>query len=309
MRSILALAVLLAVAPLVIVPMGGYHALLSEMVIFAVFAIGFNLLLGYTGILSFGHAAYFGLAGYTMGLLLIHFDLPLWAAMLAGVVVAGAAAVVIGLLIVRKAGIYFAMLTIAFGQMFFFVAMRWKSVTGGEDGLSDIPRKPIFGIDLSSPVRFYYFTAVVCLVAAVVAWRVIHSNFGDVLRAIRENEARCAAIGYDVQRYKLASFVIAALFAAVSGTLYVLLLRYAFPQTMDWIRSGNVVVMSLVGGLGTFSGPIVGATLITFLNNYISFHTKYWQLVMGVVFVVFVMFFPRGIAGYALEARRRRIRR
>ena len=306
MRSILVLAVLLAVAPLVLVPMGGYHALLSEMVIFAVFAIGFNLLLGYTGILSFGHAAYFGLAGYTMGLLLIHFDLPLWAAMLAGVVAAGTAAVIIGLLIVRKAGIYFAMLTIAFGQMFFFVAMRWKSVTGGEDGLSDIPRKPFLGVDLSSPVRFYYFTAVVCLVAAVVAWRVIHSNFGDVLRAIRENEARCVAIGYDVQRYKLASFVIAALFAAVSGTLYVLLLRYAFPQTMDWIRSGNVVVMSLVGGLGTFSGPIVGATLITFLNNYISFHTKYWQLVMGVVFVVFVMFFPRGIAGYALEARRRR---
>lgn len=305
MRSILALAVLLALAPLVIVPIGGYHALLSEMVIFAVFAIGFNLLLGYTGILSFGHAAYFGLAGYTMGLLLIHSHLPLWAAMLAGVLAAGVAAVIIGVLIIRKAGIYFAMLTIAFGQMFFFVAMRWKSVTGGEDGLSDIPRKTFLGIDLSSPVRFYYFSAVVCLAAAVVAWRVINSKFGDVLRAIRENEARCAAIGYDVRRYKLASFVIAALFAAVSGTLYVLLLRYAFPQTMDWIRSGNVVVMSLVGGLGTFSGPIVGASLITFLNNYISFHTKYWQLVMGVVFVVFVLFFPRGIAGYVLEARRR----
>jgi branched-chain amino acid transport system permease protein len=305
MRSIVALAVLLAVAPLVIVPLGGYHALLSEMVIFAVFAIGFNLLLGYTGILSFGHAAYFGLAGYTMGLLLIHSDLPLWAAMAAGVAVAGAAAVIIGLLIIRKAGIYFAMLTIAFGQMFFFVAMRWKTVTGGEDGLSDIPRKTLFGIDLSSPVRFYYFAALVCLVAAIVAWRLIHSPFGDVLRAIRENDARCAAVGYDVQRYKLAAFVIAALFAAVSGTLYVLLLRYAFPQTMDWVRSGNVVVMSLVGGLGTFSGPIVGATLVTFLNNYVSFHTKYWQLVMGVVFVVFVMFFPRGIAGYVLEARRR----
>ena len=225
--------------------------------------------------------------------------------MLAGVVVAGTAAVIIGLFIIRKAGIYFAMLTIAFGQMFFFVAMRWKSVTGGEDGLSDIPRKTLFGIDLSSPVRFYYFSAVVCLGAAVVAWRVIHSRFGDVLRAIRENEARSVAIGYDVRRYKLAAFVISALFAAVSGTLYVLLLRYAFPQTMDWIRSGNVVVMSLVGGLGTFSGPIIGATLITFLNNYISFHTRYWQLVMGVVFVVFVMFFPRGIAGYVLEARRR----
>lgn len=305
MRSILALAVLLAVAPLVIIPLGGYHALLSEMVIFAVFAIGFNLLLGYTGILSFGHAAYFGLAGYTMGLMLVHTELPLWLAMLAGVAVAGVAAVIIGLLIIRKAGIYFAMLTIAFGQMFFFVANRWKDVTGGEDGLSNIPRRPFLGLDLTSPVRFYYFAAVACLLAAALAWRLIHSDFGDVLRAIRENEARCAAIGYDVQRYKLGAFVISALFAAVSGTLYVLLLRYAFPQTMDWVRSGNVVVMSLVGGLGTFSGPILGATLIVFLNNFVSFHTRYWQLVMGLVFMVFVLFFPRGIWGYVLEARRR----
>jgi branched-chain amino acid transport system permease protein len=305
MRSLLALAVLLGIAPIVLIPLGGYHALLSEMVIFAVFAIGFNLLLGYTGILSFGHAAYFGLAGYTMGLVLIRSELPLWAAMLIGVLTAGLAAVIIGLLIIRKAGIYFAMLTIAFGQMFFFVAMRWHSVTGGEDGLSNIPRKALFGIDLSSPARFYYFTAAVCLLAAAVAWRLIHSHFGDVLRAIRENETRCAAVGYNVQRYKLAAFVISALFAAVAGTLYVLLLRYAFPQTMDWIRSGNVVIMSLVGGLGTFSGPILGASLITFLSNFVSFHTKYWQLVMGGVFLVFVLFFPKGIWGYVLEARKR----
>jgi branched-chain amino acid transport system permease protein len=138
-----------------------------------------------------------------------------------------------------------------------------------------------------------------------VARRLVRSDFGQVLRAIRENEARCAAVGYDVQRYKLGAFVISALFAAVAGTLYVLLLRYAFPQTMDWIRSGNVVVMSLVGGLGTFAGPIVGATLVTFLNNYISFHTKYWQFAMGIIFMVFVVFFPRGIWGYVEEARKR----
>jgi branched-chain amino acid transport system permease protein len=305
MKALLVLAAALAVAPIVIVPLGGYHGLLTEMVIFAIFAIGFNLLLGYTGILSFGHAAYFGLAGYTMGLVLVHTAWPLWMAIATGVVVAGIAAVLIGLLIIRKAGIYFAMLTIAFGQMFFFVAMRWKEVTGGEDGLSNIPRPPLFGIDLTTPIRFYYFVAILCVVAAAVAQRLVRSDFGQVLRAIRENEARCAAVGYDVQRYKLGAFVISALFAAVAGTLYVLLLRYAFPQTMDWIRSGNVVVMSLVGGLGTFAGPIVGATLITFLNNYISFHTKYWQFVMGIIFMVFVVFFPRGIWGYVEEARRR----
>ncbi len=305
LRSLGVLAALLVVAPLVIVPLGGYLGLLTEMVIFAIFAIGFNLLLGYTGILSFGHAAYFGFAAYTMGLLLIHRAWPLWLAMIAGVAASGIAATLIGLLIIRKAGIYFAMLTIAFGQMFFFVAMRWKSLTGGEDGLSNIPRPPFLGIDLADPIRLYALVAVFCLAAAAVGWRLVHSEFGRVLRAIRENEARCAAVGYDVQRYKLASFVVSALFAAVAGTLYCLLLRYTFPQTMDWIRSGNVVVMSLVGGLGTFAGPILGATLITFLNNVVSFHTKYWQLVMGVIFVVFVVFFPRGIWGW-VESRKRR---
>ncbi len=292
------LAAVLAVAPLAIVPLGGYHGLLTEMVIFAVFAIGFNLLLGYTGILSFGHAAYFGLSGYTMGLILIHWRWPLLPAMLAGVVVAGVAATLIGLLIIRKAGIYFAMLTIAFGQMFFFIAMRWKDFTGGEDGLSNIPRPALLGVDISRPLPFYYFAAAVCMLAAGIAWRLVRSDFGQVLRAIRENEARCAAVGYDVRRYKLASFVIAALFAAVAGTLYALLLRYTFPQTMDWVRSGNVVIMALVGGLGTFFGPIVGAALITYLNNLVSFHTKYWQLVMGLIFVVFVLFFPGGIWGW-----------
>ncbi len=305
MRSLLALAFALAVAPLVVLPLGGYYALLTEMVIFAIFAIGFNLLLGYTGILSFGHAAYFGLAGYTMALVLVHTSWPLWLAMVLGVVAAGVAAVIIGLLIIRKAGIYFAMLTIAFGQMFFFVAMQWKTVTGGEDGLSNIPRPPFLGFDLGTPIRFYYFAAVICVLAAAVASRVVNSDFGQVLRAIRENEARCAAVGYDVQRYKLGAFVISALFAATAGTLYILMLRYAFPQTMDWIRSGNVVIMSLVGGLGTAAGPIVGATLVTFLNNFISFHTKYWQLAMGVIFMVFVLFFPRGIWGYVEEARKR----
>jgi branched-chain amino acid transport system permease protein len=304
MRSLAVLATVLALAPLAIVPLGGYHGLLTEMVIFAIFAIGFNVLLGETGILSFGHAAYFGLAGYAMGLVLIHWAWPLWLAILGGVLVSGAAAFLVGLLIIRKAGVYFAMLTIAFGQMFFFVAMRWKSFTGGEDGLSSIPRGEFLGIDISTPLRFYWFAAAVCLAAAAAARRLSRSHFGQVLRAIRENEARCQAVGYDVRRYKLASFVISALFAAVAGTLYVLMLRYAFPQSMDWIRSGSVVVMSLVGGLGTFFGPIVGAALITFLSNWVSFHTRYWQLVMGAVFVAFVLFLPGGIWG-AVERRRR----
>lgn len=302
-HPVVILAGLLALAPHVVGLIGGYIALLTEMVIFAIFAIGFNLLLGYSGILSFGHAAFFGLAGYVMGLILIHWQVPLLTAMAAGVLVSGATALLIGLLIIRKSGIYFAMLTIAFGQMFFFVASRWRNLTGGEDGLTGIPREVIefpLGLNLSiaDPLRFYYLVAVLCLVMAAAAWKITHSHFGLVLKAIRENEVRTEAVGYDVRRYKLAAFVISALYAAVAGTLYGLFLRYMFPQTLDWVRSGQVVIMTLVGGLGTFFGPIVGAALIVYLNNLISFYTKFWQLMMGLIFVIFVLLFPRGIWGF-----------
>ncbi len=294
--------------PHIIPLIGGYDGLAIEMVIFAIFAMGFNLLLGYTGILSFGHAAFFGLAGYAMGLILIHLKIPILLGMLFGIVLSTVTAVLIGLLIIRKTGIYFAMLTIAFGQMFFFIASRWKDFTGGEDGLTNIPRDVVgipglFSIPIVEPLQFYYFVAVIFILAAIVKHKLIHSHFGQVLKTIRENETRARMVGYNVQRYKLASFIISAIYAAVAGTLYGLFLNYMFPQTLDWIRSGDVVIMALVGGMGTFFGPIIGAGVIVALRVLVSIYAKigglvFWQFFMGIIFLIFVLFFPKGIWGF-----------
>jgi branched-chain amino acid transport system permease protein len=294
--------------PYIIPFIGGYDGLAIEMVIFAIFAMGFNLLLGYTGILSFGHAAFFGLAGYSMGLVLIHLRIPILLGMLFGVVLSAVTAILIGLLIVRKTGIYFAMLTIAFGQMFFFIASRWKNFTGGEDGLTGIPRDLIgipglFSLSIFEPLHFYYFIAVIFMIAAIVKYKLIHSHFGQVLKTIRENETRAQMVGYNVRRYKLSSFVISAIYAAVAGALYGLFLNYMFPQTLDWIRSGDVVIMTLVGGMGTFFGPVIGAGVIVALRVLISIYAKihgmvFWQFFMGIIFLIFVLFFPRGIWGF-----------
>jgi branched-chain amino acid transport system permease protein len=301
------LFLVVALLPFMIPYVGGYVGLSVEMVIFAVFALGFDLLLGYTGVLSFGQAAYFGLAGYTMGLACIHFKVSPLVGLAAGVLMGSLAAAVIGLLIIRKTGIYFAMLTIAFGQMFFFIASRWKDVTGGEDGLTGIPRELIsvgpFSWNLTHDLSFYYFVFIFFVLATLAKYWLVRSHFGQVLKTIRENETRAQMVGYNVRRYKLYSFIIAGAYAAVAGVLYAMFLRYMFPQTLDWIRSGNVVIMGLVGGLGTLFGPIVGAGVVTYLMNFTSYYTKYWQFVMGVIFVVFVLFFPRGIWGF-VERRR-----
>jgi branched-chain amino acid transport system permease protein len=306
--QLLILFIIVLLWPHIIPLIGGYDGLAIEMVIFAIFAMGFNLLLGYTGILSFGHAAFFGLAGYAMGLILIHLKVPILVGMLFGVVLSTVTAVLIGLLIIRKTGIYFAMLTIAFGQMFFFIASRWKDFTGGEDGLTNIPRDVVgipglFSIPIVEPLQFYYFVAVIFMLAAIVKYKLIHSHFGQVLKAIRENETRARMVGYNVQRYKLASFIISAIYAAVAGTLYGLFLNYMFPQTLDWIRSGDVVIMALVGGMGTFFGPIIGAGVIVALRVLVSIYAKigglvFWQFFMGIIFLIFVLFFPKGIWGF-----------
>ena len=293
--------------PKIIPLVGGYTGLAIEMVIFAIFALGFDLLLGYTGILSFGQAAYFGVAGYSMGIICIHFKTPVLLGMLAGIVIGTLAAVLIGLLIIRKTGIYFAMLTIAFGQMFFFLASRWKTVTGGEDGLTGIPRGEIslgiFDWNLKGDLSFFYFVFVFFIAATLIKYWLIESHFGQVLKTIRENEKRAQVVGYNVRRYKLYSFVISGIFASLAGTLYAMFLRYMFPQTLDWVRSGNVVIMALVGGLGTLFGPILGAGVVTYLMNFVSYYTKYWQFFVGAIFIIFILFLPRGIWGLVRRKR------
>lgn len=299
------MAILFAIVaawPKIIPLVGGYTGLAIEMVIFAIFALGFDLLLGYTGILSFGQAAYFGLAAYTMGIVCIQFKLPILLGMLIGIAMGTLAAIIIGLLIIRKTGIYFAMLTIAFGQMFFFIASRWKTVTGGEDGLTGIPRDVIplgiFNWNLKNDLSFYYFVFIFFIAATLIKYWLVESHFGQVLKTIRENEKRAQVVGYNVRRYKLYSFIISGTYAAVAGTLYGMFLRYIFPQTLDWVRSGNVVIMGLVGGLGTLFGPILGAGIVTYLMNFISYYTKYWQFFVGAIFIIFILFLPQGILGF-----------
>jgi branched-chain amino acid transport system permease protein len=306
----LKMAVLFAVVaawPKIIPLVGGYTGLAIEMVIFAIFALGFDLLLGYTGILSFGQAAYFGLAGYSMGIICIHFKTPVLLGMVAGIAIGTLAALLIGLLIIRKTGIYFAMLTIAFGQMFFFIASRWKSVTGGEDGLTGIPRGEIslgiFDWNLKGDLSFFYFVFIFFIAATLAKYWLIESHFGQVLKTIRENEKRAQVVGYNVRRYKLYSFIISGIFASLAGTLYAMFLRYMFPQTLDWVRSGNVVIMALVGGLGTLFGPILGAGVVTYLMNFVSYYTKYWQFFVGAIFIIFILFLPRGIWGLVRKKR------
>jgi len=309
-KDYLKMGILFAVVaawPKIIPLIGGYVGLGTEMVIFAIFALGFDLLLGYTGILSFGQAAYFGLAAYTMGIVCIHFHSPILLGMLVGILAATLAAVVIGLLIIRKTGIYFAMLTIAFGQMFFFIASRWKTVTGGEDGLTGIPRDIIsFGLfnwNLKNDLAFFYFVFIFFILATLTKYWLVKSHFGQVLKTIRENEKRAQVVGYNVRRYKFYSFIISGIFAAVAGTLYGMFLRYIFPQTLDWVRSGNVVIMGLVGGLGTLFGPVLGAGIVTYMMNFISYYTKFWQFFVGAIFIIFILFFPRGIWGFVQRRR------
>jgi branched-chain amino acid transport system permease protein len=294
--------------PYIIPLFGGYNGLAIEMVIFAIAAMGFNLLLGYTGILSFGNAAYFGIAGYSMGLILIHWKIPILVGMIIGVAISVLTATIIGLLIIRKKGVYFSMLTLAFGQMFFFIACRWRTLTGGEDGLTGIPRDFIgipglFSFRISDDIPFYYFVAVIFMISAYLYHWLINSHFGKVLKTIRENETRAQMVGYNVKRYKLISFIISAAYAGVAGTLYGLFLNYMFPQTLDWIRSGDLVISTVVGGIGTFLGPIIGAGLVVALRVLISIYAKveglvFWQLFMGLIFVFFVLFFPKGIRGF-----------
>ena len=199
------------------------------------------------------------------------------------------------------------MLTIAFGQMFFFLASRWKTVTGGEDGLTGIPRGEIslgiFDWNLKGDLSFFYFVFVFFIAATLVKYWLIESHFGQVLKTIRENEKRAQVVGYNVRRYKLYSFIISGIFASLAGTLYAMFLRYMFPQTLDWVRSGNVVIMALVGGLGTLFGPILGAGVVTYLMNFISYYTKYWQFFVGAIFIIFILFLPRGIWGLVQKKR------
>jgi branched-chain amino acid transport system permease protein len=288
--------------PFWIGPLGGYTELASRVVVMALAATALNFLLGYTGTLSFGHAAYFGLGAYGVGMTLKYLVPSTALGMLIGVIVGTVAAAVIGALIVRLRGVYFAMVTIAFGQVFYFISFRWNTVTGGDDGLTGWQRQPLdlagFRLDIQSHDTAFYYLALVCFAASVGAMALLLSSpFGRTLQAIRENERRARFLGIAVERHLWLSFVISCAFVSLAGTLYALLNNFTDPRALRWDMSGNFVMMTVLGGMRSFWGPLVGAAIFVVLQDYVSSHTENWMSVVGLIFVLVVLFFPRGVMG------------
>jgi len=298
----LAIWLLLATLPFWFGAVGGYTQLASRILIMALAAMSLNFLLGYTGVLSFGHAAYFGLGAYGMGLTIKYLLPNSLAGMAVGVLAGMAAAAVIGLLIVRLRGIYFAMVTIAFGQVFYFIAYRWNNVTGGDDGLSGWHRVPInlgiTSVDILHGDKAFYYLVLVCFAVSVgVMGALLRSPFGRTLVAIRENERRARFLGIPVDQHIWASWLISCTFVSLAGTLYALLNNFADPHDLRWDQSGVFVIMAVLGGMRSFWGPLIGAAIYVVLQDYVSSQTENWMSFVGLFFILVVLFFPRGVLG------------
>ncbi len=301
-RALLALGILALLAA----PFFVYPIFLMKMLCFALFACAFNLLLGYTGLLSFGHAAFFGGAAYFTAHAAKVWGWPPEAAILLGVVGAALLGLVIGFFAIRRQGIYFAMITLALSQMFFFFCVQ-AEFTGGEDGIQGVPRGALFGfIDLHEPLNIYYFVLAVFLVGLFVIWRIVNSPFGMILRSIRENERRAISLGYSVANYKLAAFVMSAALAGLAGAVKALVFQFATLTDVAWQMSGEVILMTLLGGIGTMVGPVVGAGLVVSLQNTLATSEFPVTIATGLIFMICVLIFRRGIVGeiYARIVRR-----
>lgn len=289
-------AVLLALAA---VPLAGDYAssLVAEVLVFAIFAMSLDLLVGYTGLMSFGHAAFFGLSAYVVTILGVHLGIGGWWGLLAGIALSTLAAFVIGFFCIRVSGIPFLMLTMAFSQLLFSVAVKWRSVTGGTDGLAGFKRPSLFGWSLDDRTVLYG----VVLAGFVLAWwlmrRLIDSPLGSTMIGVRENEVRMRAIGYPVQRIKLIAFTLAGAFAGLGGGLYAFFNAFVSSDILHWVLSGDAVLMVILGGSGTITGPVLGAGIFLMLKHVISSHTEYWMIWVGIVFIACVMFMPQGLWG------------
>jgi branched-chain amino acid transport system permease protein len=309
------IAFIAVLAALLCAPFLLYPVFLMKMLCFALFACAFNLLLGYTGLLSFGHAAFFGCAGYVAGYALRDLHLPVVIGLLAGTAAGALIGLVMGLLAIRRQGIYFTMITLALAQMIYFVCLQ-VPVTGGEDGLQGIPRGQLFGLNLEHDLTLYFLVLAIAVAGFGMIVRVINSPFGQVLKAIKENEPRAISLGYDVDRYKLLAFVLSAALTGLAGSTKALVLGFETLTDAHWSMSGLVILMTLVGGLGTIVGPIAGAVIIIVLENKLGdignwladvttidwFHTlgDSVTIATGFIFIVCVLAFRRGVVGEIL---------
>lgn len=314
-RPVFWLAVALTLAYFVVPEKG----LATQILVFGLYATSFNILLGYAGLLSFGHSTYFGLGAYTTGLVMKWWSPHILVAMGAGVLVSSVASVIFGWLCLRRRQVYFSMLTLAFNQMVFFVFQQSRDITGGDDGLRNIPIAdfdlPVLGSipleGLRHPENRYFFTLIVVILSLIAIQRIVDSPFGRVLQSIRESEERARAIGYGTDRILLLAFVFAGAFAGLAGALWALLAGFVGLETLNWVWAGDAVLMTIIGGAGSFIGPFVGAAVYQSLREYISRNEAFlfgmgWQFYTGAIFILCVLFFPEGIWGTLKQKLRRR---
>jgi branched-chain amino acid transport system permease protein len=295
-------ALLLVTVPLWLPMIGGYTALASRVLVMGLVAMALNFLLGFTGVMSFGHAAYFGLGAYGTGLALRDLSNSTMVSVLAGILLGGIAGTLLGALIARRRGVYFAMVTIAFGQIFYYIAYSWNDFTGGYDGLRGFSRQPLklgpLIIDIqNNGTLFYYFVLAVFAVSVGVMAFILASPFGRTLLAIRENQRRARFLGIAVDRHIWLSFSLSCFFAATAGALYALLNNFADPMSLHYSLSGEIVIMVVMGGMRAFWGPLIGAAVFVVLQDYVSSMTVNWMSFIGLMFVAVVLFFPRGLLG------------
>jgi branched-chain amino acid transport system permease protein len=292
----LALLILAAIiAPFIITEF--YLVILGEALIMSLLALSFNLLFGYMGQLSFGQAAFYGLGGYTVAMLLTKVHFNFWLSLIAGILVASIIGLIVGYFCVRLRGIYFAILTLAFGQLLFVVIYKWHNFTGGDDGIQGVFPPGI----LKSPIIYYYFILLIFIASAFVLWRIINSPFGYTLKAMRENPERTEFLGINIAKYQLITFAIAAAFAGLAGALWAPFYRSIAPFSLMWIKSGEPVMAAILGGSSIFFGPILGMFIMTFFHAWVLGFTIYWPVVMGALILIIIFFLPGGILGFAQE--------
>jgi branched-chain amino acid transport system permease protein len=303
--GLVALAVLLAL-PFAVSDYS--RALIAEIFIFAIFAMSLDLLLGFTGLMSLGHAAFFGLGAYAVAVLGTQFGIDAWIGVTAGIALAAAAAGLIGWFCVRTGGVTFLMLTLAFSQLVFTVALKWRDVTGGSDGLAVAEKPSFFGFDLSNSLVMYYMALAFFVLVFAGLRRLINAPLGRVFVGIRENEPRMMAVGYPTRAYKLISFTISAAIAGLAGGLYAIFNGFISADALYWTASGDVLIMTMLGGAGTLIGPAIGAGVFLLMKNVVSSYNEHWLAIIGITFICCVMFFPAGIWGALRDVRMKRAR-
>jgi len=292
----LALLILISlIAPFVISEF--YLAILCEALVMSLLALSFNLLFGYMGQLSFGQAAFYGLGGYAVAMLMTKAHLNFWLSLVAGILLPAIIGLIVGYFCVRLRGIYFSILTLAFGQLLFFVIYKWHDFTGGDDGIQGV-----FPPDLlKSPINYYFFILVVFIFASFIFWRIVNSPFGYTLKSMRDNPERTEFLGINIARYQLIAFVIAAAYAGLAGALWAPFYRSMAPSSLMWIKSGEPVMAAILGGPSLFFGPILGMFIMTFFHAWVLGFTVFWAVVMGALILIIIFFLPGGILGFAEE--------